>query len=43
MLPETTIGEKVKIHGELSFDRLLKISGVFEGLLHTSNVMIKQV
>ncbi|KAG5176760.1 polymer-forming cytoskeletal-domain-containing protein [Tribonema minus] len=31
--PETTIGERVSVSGELSFDRLLRIDGRFSGRL----------
>ncbi|MFZ0565026.1 MAG: polymer-forming cytoskeletal protein, partial [Chlamydiales bacterium] len=39
--PETTLGEGVSFRGELSFERLLRIDGTFEGnLLSEGKVVI---
>lgn len=38
--PETTIGEGVVVKGELSFQRLLRVDGSFEGTLHSEGKLI---
>lgn len=38
--PETTLGEGVTFRGELTFDRLLKIDGTFEGELISQGKII---
>ncbi|KAJ0408900.1 hypothetical protein ATCC90586_005937 [Pythium insidiosum] len=38
--PETTIGVAVKMKGELSFDRLLRIEGEFEGKLVSKGSLV---
>lgn len=38
--PETTLGEGVTFHGELSFERLLRIDGHFEGKLLSQGKVI---
>lgn len=38
--PETIIGKAVKLNGELSFDRLLRIDGSFEGKLVSKGSLI---
>ncbi|TMW62176.1 hypothetical protein Poli38472_009669 [Pythium oligandrum] len=38
--PETTIGVAVKMKGELSFDRLLRIEGEFEGKLLSKGSLV---
>ncbi len=39
-IAETTIGVAVKMKGELSFDRLLRIDGEFEGTLNSKGSLI---
>lgn len=39
-VPETTLGEGVSFRGELSFDRLLRIDGSFEGSLRSQGKII---
>ncbi|KAG7395402.1 hypothetical protein PHYBOEH_003801 [Phytophthora boehmeriae] len=38
--PETTIGAAVKMKGELSFERLLRIEGEFEGKLNSKGSLV---
>lgn len=38
--PETIIGKEVSIKGELSFDKLLRIDGKFEGTLVSSGKLV---
>merc|ERR1719282_311249 len=38
--PETIIGKAVKLNGELNFDRLLRIDGVFSGKLVSKGSLI---
>ncbi len=38
--PETTLGEGVTFHGELKFERLLRIDGTFEGELISKGKVI---
>lgn len=38
--PETTLGEGVFFKGELTFERLLRIDGIFEGVLVSSGKII---
>lgn len=38
--PETTLGEGVSFRGELSFERLLRIDGIFEGQLLSKGKVI---
>jgi len=39
-VPETTIGEQVRVTGELKFDKLLRIDGSFEGELKSEGDLI---
>ena len=39
--PETVIGEYVVVKGELEFDRLLRIDGLFEGKLISEVICIQ--
>jgi len=39
-VPETTIGEQVKVTGELKFEKLLRIDGHFDGELKSSGDLI---
>jgi len=38
--PETTIGKNVKMKGDMTFDRLLRVDGEFEGKLHSKGDLI---
>ena len=38
--PETTIGKNVKMKGDMTFDRLLRVDGEFEGVLHSKGDLI---
>ena len=39
-IPETTIGEGVSISGQITFERLLRVDGHFEGTLHSKGRLI---